>query len=160
MTESLLNQSVVRLYGRAVSDLKLDGTASQGDGATTRLQDQLSADGAQLARIYGFEHDGHYYDLPSPAIFLVHGDGRAPADSGVVVESDPELEIDDAKIRVWVYDKADFSIRLDIQTGTFEDILMAATENASQQLQASGMRVSGMRVSGMRVSGMRMKGGD
>lgn len=158
MTEKLLNQSVIHLYGRVVTDLTLDKPSSDGDGAQTRLQDQLSVDDAQLARVYGFEHDGHYYDLPSPAIFLVHGKGEKPADSGIVVEPNPELETKTAKIRVWTYDKADFSIRLDMQSGPLEEILLAVTRDTYSQIQSSGMHMKGMHMKGMHMKGMHMKG--
>ena len=160
MTEKLLNQSDIHLYGRVVTDLNLDKPSSDGDGAQTRLQDQLSVEDAQFARVYGFEHDGHYYDMPSPAIFLVHGKGEKPADSGIVVESDPELELKDAKIRVWTYDKADFSIRLDMITGPLEDILLAVTRDIYSQAQSGGMQVKGMHMKGMHMKGMHLKGGD
>ncbi len=148
MSETLLNQSVIRLYGRVVTDLKLEGASSQGAGATTALQSQLSAENAQLARVYGFEYEGHYYDMPRPAIFMVHGDGQTPAEAGTVIEPDPELEIEQAGIRVWTYDKADFSIRLDLETGAFEEILLAPVLSANQQLKTSGMNVKGMHVKG------------
>ena len=111
-------------------------------GDNNFLQRQLSAPGARLARIYGFSYEGRYVDLTPPAIFLVHGEGRdpeafrpdlrlpnarvsrAPADAdrtGIPFTSSSFSE----DIRVWSYDKGDFSIRLDPMSGTFEDILLA-----------------------------------
>ena len=70
-----------------------------------------------------------FYALPKPAIFLVHGAGtavdtvkpplrasRAPADVDVRALP-PRLRFSD-DIQVWSYDKGDFSIRMDIETGT------------------------------------------
>jgi hypothetical protein len=116
-------------------------------GDNNFLQRQLDVDRQDLARrpnlarIYGFSYEGHYYDLPKPAIFLVHGPGndpeawrpagglpharvdRAPSDadrSGVARTATSFAE----DMRVWSYDKGDYSIRLDPESGTFEQILL------------------------------------
>jgi hypothetical protein len=120
------------------------------------LQDQLTADqvdpdrSPRLARIYGFSFEGHYYDLAKPAIFLVHGPGndpeafrpdtarpnsrvdRAPADADRtgVGSSASSFSHD---IRVWSYDKGDFSIRLDPESGPFEQILLQAELRPDKQ---------------------------
>jgi hypothetical protein len=96
---------------------------------------------ATLARIYGCSFKGHYYDLPEPVIVLVHGPGsdpdeprpadtlpqsrmaRAPADmdrTGVAMTS---LSFSQ-DIRVWSYDKADLTLRLHVQTGSFGDVIL------------------------------------
>ena len=144
------------------------------------LQDQLGAfekdskRSPRFARIYGYSYEGHYYDLARPTIMLVHGPGtdpegprppavprvsRAPADvdrTGVAGMAGSYSE----DIQVWSYDKADFSIRLDPDSGPLEQILLE-TELATEELQASysgaHARVSGAhaRVSGAhaRISG-------
>jgi hypothetical protein len=116
-------------------------------GDNNFLQRQLDVDRQDLARrpnlarIYGFSYEGHYYDLPKPAIFLVHGPGndpeawrpatalpharvdRAPSDvdrSGVARTATSFAE----DMRVWSYDKGDYSIRLDPESGTLEQILL------------------------------------
>src|SRR5213596_1729257 len=104
MTETLLTPSVIKLYGRVVTDIytwhtaKLaaiaaGATAPNWDaavppptypllGVNRFVQNQLNSTAAttsggyaNLARIYGFSFEGTYYDLPKPAIFLVHGPG-------------------------------------------------------------------------------------
>ena len=184
------------LYGRIMADLKLV-TPAKGDGksasekgkdaeatppprlgANNFLEEQLRQRDARLARIYGFSYEGHYYDLTSPAIFLVHGEGvdpeaprlaaarvaRAPADAdltGVAGRTGSFSE----DMKVWSYDKGDFSLRMDVETGPFEEILLEA-ELAAEEMQGyySGQRVraSGQRVraSGQRVraSGQRVRG--
>jgi hypothetical protein len=110
----------------------------------------LVAPGARLARIYGFSYDGHYYDLAKPAIFLVHGPGsdpeawrpdtalpnarvdRAPSDadrSGIARTATSFAE----DVRVWSYDKGDFSLRLDPESGPFEQILLQAELRPDKQ---------------------------
>ena len=79
---------------------------------------------AKIAIVYGFEFEGHYYDLPAPTMFMVHGDPISPEEAGAAVESKPKLACD---IKVWVYDKADYSLRLDIESGPIEEILLDAT---------------------------------
>jgi hypothetical protein len=117
----------------------------------------------RLARIYGFSFEGHYYDLPKPAIFLVHGPGsdpeawrpgnalpearldRAPADADRTgVASTPSSFSED--MRVWSYDKSDHSLRLDSDSGTFEQILL-------ERCLMGGPGGYGAAVSGAAVSG-------
>ena len=160
MAETLLSLSTVLLYGREVTDLKVfpKPTSNQDApddtdrdparlGANRFLQQQISSGlgdayrNARIARIYGFSFEGHYYDLPQPTLFLVHGSGtlaegplpspsateqrwsRAPssADRTGLGSQTGSFASD---MRVWSYDKGDFSIRLDASTGTFERILL------------------------------------
>ena len=128
-------------------------------GRNSFLEKQLGAPEARFARIYAFTYEGHYYELSRPALFLVHGPGsdpealrpgpgrpegrydRAPADAdriGVARTSASYAE----DMRVWSYDKGDFSIRFDIETGPFQEILLEA-EVKSERLQ---MHYSGDRL--------------
>jgi hypothetical protein len=78
--------------------------------------------------------------LARPAIFLVHGDGddpeaprpttdprvaRAPADADQIGIAYTDRAFAD-DIKVWSYDKGDFSLRLDPESGPLEQILLAA----------------------------------
>lgn len=96
---------------------------------------------ARFARIYGFSFEGHYYDLAKPAIFLVHGEGtlaegplpstsfesqrwtRAPSSAERTGQGSQAGSFAN-DMRVWSYDKADFSIRLDSMTGPLDQILL------------------------------------
>ncbi|MCP4470849.1 MAG: hypothetical protein GY815_09210 [Gammaproteobacteria bacterium] len=54
-----------------------------------------------------------------------------------------------ADIKVWSYDKADFSVRLDVDSGPLEDILLEkAVNDSGVAAQTSAKRVSGKRMSG------------
>ena len=138
----------------------------------SHFENQLSTDSQEFsprfARIYGFSFEGRYYDLDAPIIMLVHGDGiiaelpasdaraaRAPEspDKSGSAAQDHSFADD---IRVWSYDKADFSIRLDAMSGPIEDILLECELGAGS---VSGGRVSGGRVAGGRVAGGRVAGG-
>jgi hypothetical protein len=47
-------------------------------------------------------------------------------------------------IRFWSYDKGDFSIRMDVSTGTLEDILLEAEVDAQMQMSsAAKMQTAG-----------------
>jgi hypothetical protein len=156
----------------AVIDRASDFNYSTALGGNQFLKQQLLAEGAGLARIYGFSFEGHYYDLPRPALFLVHGSGdllehgeheRTTLDtSGVMAR---EWEFSDSKsnarnVRKWSYDKGDFSIRLDVETGPFEQILLAAVLRGGSPLASgSDLRTSG---SDLRTSGsdLRISGSD
>lgn len=161
MPESLLSPSGIKLYGRIVTDIftwpaaravaveagvaaaewdrQVPRPSYSGLGHNLFLQHQLQSDDCQLARIYGFSFEGRNYDLPKPAIFLVHTNGapvdlpqhdRSDVDTSGVIARDWEFAStvggDGADLRYWEYDKGDFSIRLDIETGPFEQILLEA----------------------------------
>ena len=174
MAERLLNLSTVLLYGRRVEDLEVrysrpDTTPipNTAPGPTPRLSannfldNQLGFgsnadpvdDGrrAFIARIYGFSFEGHYYDLASPTLFLVHGLGtlaEGPLPSNLTESQrysrapgtadrtgmGSQLGSFASDIRVWSYDKADFSIRLNASTGTLDEILLE-TELSGDRLK-------------------------
>jgi hypothetical protein len=157
----LLDSSKVLMYGRVLKGVTLDVAAAE-DNAD---HDEVLVDAAllksragvkQLATIYGFEFEGHYYDLPTPAVMLVHGDPQTPVQARAVVESDPKLMKD---VKVWTNDKDDYSVRLDVSSGPLEAILLEeALDDSAMAAQTSAKRISGKRVSGKRVSGKRMSG--
>src|SRR5262249_45083039 len=106
-------------------------------GTNLFLQGQLRAAGTTIARIYGFSYEGHYYDMARPALFLVHGPGQpaerpgAPPNraAGAPDGTDRTGFASTARsfsedMRVWAYDKGDLSIRFDVETGSFEQILL------------------------------------
>jgi hypothetical protein len=119
-----------------------------GLGKNNFLQNQLTGPEPKLARIYGFSFEGQYYDLPRPALFLVHTSGdvlregfrfqRTTLDTAGVLAKEWEFsDSDAADVRVWEYDKGDFSMRLDIETGQFEQILLAAVMRSGSSLGAA-----------------------
>jgi len=179
--ETLLSVSAVFLYGRVVGDLKLVADSQIGqrparNGANKFLQSQLDQalrPTPAFARIYAFSFEGHIYDLARPAIFLVHGGGYE-IDAPAPEEADYERLSRSAgratwtgvgrqsgvfsmDMKVWVYDKADFSMRLDVETGTFDDILLATELDegawASDGRSGSGRSGSGRSGSGRSGSG-------
>jgi hypothetical protein len=188
--ETLLSPSGVLLYGRVLIDVKLTNVEPSDTeppplstdppprrGANRFLQQQLAADDARFARIYGFSFEGHYYDLPRPTVFLVHGPGvdpegprpgstvkdqrisRNPADADRTGTGGQSGNFAD-DMRVWAYDKGDFSVRLDVESGPFDQILLeAALVSSGDETSYSGAhaRISGAhaRISGAhaRISG-------
>jgi hypothetical protein len=121
MPETLLAASETKLYGRVVSGLAVDVSGHTSLGDNLFVKKQLEASNARFARIYAFSFEGQYYVLPKPAIFLVHGDGVAAKDVPGVAARDWDFLTD---IKAWSYDKADFSVRLDIETGPLDKILL------------------------------------
>src|SRR5260221_11112159 len=87
--ETLLAPRLVRLFGREFKGLQLstEGLKNPREEANPQAKDipnppfgnlitlALFREGARLARIYGFSYEGRYYKLPSPQVFLVHGEG-------------------------------------------------------------------------------------
>jgi hypothetical protein len=162
VAERLLSLSNVLLYGRVLDDLQIQYRSPNDEpvsdvadrtpprlGGNNFLENQLESNKtdytkmAYLARIYAFSFEGHYYDLPKPSIFLVHGRGtlvEGPLPSGEIRDQRFSRAPSSADrtglgsqygsfandIRVWSYDKGDFSIRLDSSTGTLDQILLEA----------------------------------
>jgi hypothetical protein len=146
--------------------------ASPRNGRVSEIEQQLlSTNSPRLARIYGFSFEGYYYDLPKPIVFLVHGDGepaseargqvnraRAPANPSLTGLGQADFQFSD-DIMVWSYDKADYTIRMDVETGMFEDVLLAAMLGGGPGgMDAAGMNARGMNARGMNARGMNARG--
>ncbi len=154
------------------SRFKLAG-GRRGLGQNKQLENQLGGD-VRFARIYGFSYEGTYYELPNPTLFLVHGEGEsatdnAPPDQASRAPFDPSRSGVAAAdfqfandIMVWAYDKADYTIRMDVETGMFEQVLLDAFFDgggpAVSGAKVSGAKVSGAKVSGAKVSGAKVSG--
>lgn len=143
--ETLLSSSQVRLFGRIFHGLKLDpaGLAelSQNSALPNRnpLTDKLNPDfDPRLARIYGFTYEGSYFKLDAPYVFLVHGEGKAIDEPASM--ADVGVEIKDATflkgVRMWSYDKVDFSIRIQVCSGWLEEILLDAAMGSATNMTA------------------------
>lgn len=142
--ETILASSHVRLFGRPFTGLEikvdefkeLAGKRShRRNPLTDKLDKELSP---TLARIYGFSYEGNYYKLDAPYVFLVHGEGEAveiPSNMQQVgVELMDEHFLDG--VRMWGYDKVDFSIRIEIVSGWLEEILLDAAMGSSSNMTA------------------------
>ena len=193
MAETLLSPSNILLFGRVVTDLSVIHPAPRHDPFVAPrhitnifLETQLADPTAAIARIYGFSYEGRYYELPWPALFLVHGPGQlaetaadfnpggggGPANQrGARAPDDPDrsgLAAQDFSfadnLMVWSYDRADLSIRMDVESGNFEQILLdlvlgGGDGPAVSGVRARGVRVAGVRARGVRVAGVRARGG-
>jgi len=129
MRETLLSSSSIKLFGRPLAGLTWSKPEGSSLGAQGFLKEAFKADGAQLAMIYGYSYQGQYQALMQPALFLVHGAGSSTsggktASMGLIAK-DFEFESD---IVFWDYDRADFSLRLDIDSGPLERILLEAEQ--------------------------------
>lgn len=173
LSESLLSDSTIYLFGRVMSDIMLDPNRSKPDVYRIRragqavppdlarrspnhlLADQLLSPDAAIARIYAFSFQNEYFELVRPALFVVNGPGdlplwsdgddrqtEKPLDDGIVERGDERKQREYAfplgltglaqmnenlatdGLRVWAYDRDDYSLRLDIMTGTFDRILI------------------------------------
>ncbi|RUV40814.1 MAG: hypothetical protein EOQ55_23155 [Mesorhizobium sp.] len=184
MTETLLSSSNVLIFGRVVEDLSIVNPAGNAThspfvvprpGPIGEVQESLVFAAAKIARIYGFSYENCYYDLPRPVLFLVHGAGtpaseakpgggagpnraRAPAQPSQTGLGEMDFEFAD-DIMVWSYDKADYTIRMDVETGMFEDVLLAAMlGDGPGGMDAAGMSARGMSARGMSARGMSARG--
>lgn len=167
--ESVLGMQAIYLFGRVVSDLTITGKkVVDGDGDNNFLRKQMKHRDARLARIFAFSYEGYMYDLGRPSVFLVHGPGEDPdappppsnefkrlaRAPGRVSKTGVGRQYGDFSmdIKVWVYDRGDFSMRLDVETGTLEHILLAM-ELDEDDWSGSGRSGSGRSGSGRSGSG-------
>jgi Pentapeptide repeats (8 copies) len=166
----MLRQGNVKLIGEPFPELALGaanpagptgpGGAIAQPGPAGSLAGQVLHGAAQFARIYGFSFEGHYYDLPKPVIMLVHGAGAALAGPPTtILESDEAARFWEFStgLSQWNYDKMTMSIRLDIESGTLEQILLEAALTGTGGSYA-GANVSGANVSGANVRGANVRG--
>ena len=153
MPESLLSGTQVRLFGRPLAGVTLTysgpgGAANlvpDGLGANRFLRGQLALVTAQLARIYAITHEGKFYSLPKPAIFLVHGGGTPVTGAGTFspgAGNQPLIDesgmvarefVWESDVVFWVYDKEDVSLRLDAVAGRLDEILVDAVLSATSK---------------------------
>lgn len=156
MPENLANSSTILLFGRVVEDIQIktpSGTKKSAGsaplphaGPSHVLAAQITAPGSRLARIYAFAYEGNYYELLRPALFLVHGEGEDVARSVELSGIAATARDFATDLLVWAYDRSDMSVRLDVQTGTLEQILLEAElnpESATFAGQAARVRFSG-----------------
>jgi hypothetical protein len=143
MSETLADVSTVHLFGRVVTDVSLTVPAQDPQvlphvGANSFLTNEAAVAGRRLARIYAFAYQGHYYDVSGSALFLVDGNGAAIGDPVTVerIGSAATGRTFANDVRVWAYDKSDLSMRLSVETGTLEQILLDP-EISSDRLKLS-----------------------
>jgi len=120
--ETLLSESTVLLFGRLVDDLKLDPKAhASGTGAIAEL---LKANDARIVRIYSFAYQNEFFNLASPALFVVRGDG-SDVDETLANSGLSRLEGTLSKgLKYWPVDREDVTVRLDVVTGRVGRILL------------------------------------
>lgn len=113
--EGLLAAAAVRLYGRPFDGLVV-GELGITPGANNPLATSLGAASVkQLARIYAFGYQGDVKRLAQPVIVLLTSDGApvAPIDG-----------MADDNLMVWTVDRLDMVVRIDVQTGTLDDMVL------------------------------------
>jgi hypothetical protein len=156
--------SFSRVFGPGI---KTERPVKNRKGKNQQLEDQLINEGATFARIYAFSFEGAYYELPQPALFLVHGDGddvtvdnlppeqasRAPTNPSITGLPAADFQFSN-DMKYWSYDKADYTIRMDIESGMFEQVLLDAI--FGDDIFGGGM--AGATVRGATVRGATVRG--
>ncbi|MDW3223135.1 MAG: hypothetical protein R8G34_09665 [Paracoccaceae bacterium] len=159
MSESIFASSSIVLFGREVDDLAVIKKAAA--TATT-----FSKDKNQFARIYGFTYDGTYYEIPTPVLFMTSSKGVKASTVDVPGPNPKEKKFFESLL-AWTVSQKDETVRLDVDQGKFEDVLLAVGidgmgtgvgANRVSGAKVSGAKVSGAKVSGAKVSGARISG--
>ncbi len=167
MAETLLSPSGITLFGRVVEDIHVDPSDKSHDpsdgssaGTESGLMKQVTEgkksddSAARLARIYGFSYEGAYFEMAGATLFLVHGKGVKASEVSVPGPNSRD-EPFYRNLKAWSYDRTDQTMRLDVDSGSFEQVLLSTVGDGGD---VSGARVSGARVAGARVSGARVSG--
>lgn len=143
-----------------------------------QLETVVDNDEANFARIYGVSFEGQFYELPAPMLFLVHGEGddpETPVGAGVGgaggharqsrAPDDPDrsgLGAQDFSfadnLKVWSYDKADYTVRMDVETGMFEQVLLDVIFDGGGPGGVAGANVRGANVRGANIRGANVRG--
>lgn len=165
--------TTILCLGPAINSFSMSANALA-PNAAAGITAAIPGSATLFARIYAFSFEGAIYSLPKPSIFLVHGKGTAIGPnqgsgtnrtnvdlSGVVAR---EWEFSDwagnnPDLVYWEYEKGDFSIRLDMEAGQFEQILLAAALRAGADMadRATGIR-SGASLAGASLAGASLSG--
>jgi hypothetical protein len=140
----------------------------------TFLLNQLRSDQARFATIYSFAYQGGFYDLSVPTIFLVHGRGMDPENAGRVSPHFADVSRMPGEagrtglatmvgaftrgIRAWTYDKADYTIRLDVETGMFDQVLLDAMLDGPGGFDVRGANARGANARGANARGANARG--
>lgn len=179
MTENLLSSSSILLFGRHMKDIKINQRRAPNPFGNKLLDEQYRKKGARFARIYAVSFGGSFRELDPPVILLVHGRGelaQSRVNMGALAKNDPRVSVApeavgktgtvgqthqfSEDIHVWTYDKADFSMRMDISTGMLEDILIYAEFSGEMDYTSvGGGKVGGGKVGGGKVGGGKVGGG-
>jgi hypothetical protein len=128
------SDSKIYLYGVPVDPFnQLPGA----NGSTIVIQPQAGSGNIELAIVYGYAYQGHCYRLERPSLFLVDLGTRQDAtgcgygddyllNTGALISSV-------VRYSMWIVDKLDNTTKLEIQTDTFEQLLLQANLPTSKQ---------------------------
>jgi hypothetical protein len=153
--ETLLSESTVLLFGRVIADL--DIVAKPHQGGTTAIAELLRDRNAEIARVYGFAYQNEFFDLASPALFVVRGKGTV-VDGTLDTTGLARIEgILSKGLSYWPVDREDLTVRLDIMTGPFDRILLdyELAEDGLQDFVRGGGQVGQPAALGGRRRGRR-----
>ena len=104
-----------------------------------------SEDVMECGIIYGYAYEGHCYDLPKPKVMLI------PAQSIAVQPDDCGYDKKTPEYRVWVVDKLDQCVEIEVNQGFVEQLVLDAnmpgkrspsTYRATMALSHRGGRLS------------------
>ncbi|WP_187428929.1 hypothetical protein ROLI_036400 [Roseobacter fucihabitans] len=150
MSESLFESTSIVLFGREVDDLAI---IKKGISTATTFSKETN----QFARIYGFTYDATYFEIPTPVLFMMSTKGVKASTVDVPGPNPKEKKFFESLL-AWTVKQTDKTVRLDVDQGKFEDVLLSMMLGEGGGPGVSGARVSGARVSGARVSGARVSG--
>jgi hypothetical protein len=110
----------------------------------------------KIAHVFGFTHEGRYTPLQVPALFVVQGEGEMVQEGGKQIDPgriglahlDGTLSFA-SDLRFWAYDSGDETMRLDVATGSLQQLLIDAEASMADgqerriDLVGQGSRVVG-----------------
>ena len=119
--ELLLAPLNITLYGKPVEGITL--AEDKFGERIAALWQRRGMQPLRLANIYGYGYEGRFFELPSPTVFLLSGDGESCQD-----DKFPQTRQGWQQHNKWTLDPADPSIRFEIASGTLEELLLESAE--------------------------------
>ena len=148
MAESLYDVTKIKVLGRVMPEIVLhhpeqpEGTPAP---SPSLLLEAAKKNNAKFARVYGYVYEGVFTEITRPMLLLVHGSGQTIDDTPSLIDNQG-LALRDwdfsGDLRIWTYDRADFSLCLNIDSGPIGALLGGAAGSAGgQDVRAGGQDV-------------------
>jgi hypothetical protein len=137
LNKTMLAPSTVRIFGRVlpwltVPDVEQKVALPKEYRARSPLSLALQGEDLKFAHVFAFSHEGRYTPLQVPALLLVHGPGDDVMDGSGTVDP-ARLGLAHlgtitfaSDLKFWLYDPSAQIIRLDISSGTLQQLVIDA----------------------------------
>lgn len=136
-----------------------DGTSAMDTAAVAAAKKAAGETGATPASVVAAAITAAEAATTATAVSVAAAAANASAAAPYIGRVDKPFPGFDDNVRIWPYDKADFSLRLDPCSGPIESILLEAEiDDAEMSDEMAGRKVSGRKVGGYLGRGRKVSG--